>query len=76
MELLPDPLNDRFVPTLQTPPNKPLPESLIYPYKGIYFSLAPPLRFHLLTILLGDDKAKPDWKCVKDFLLREGPLTK
>jgi hypothetical protein len=25
---------------------------------------------------LGADKEKPDWKCLKDFLLREGPISK
>lgn len=35
MELLPDPLKDRMVPTLPCPPNKCLPENLIYPYKGM-----------------------------------------
>ncbi len=34
MDTLPDPLRDRFVPTLECPPNKPLTDSLMYPYKG------------------------------------------
>jgi hypothetical protein len=38
MELLPDPANDRFVPTLDPPPNKPLAEDVLYPYKGEYSS--------------------------------------
>ena len=37
MELLPDPANDRFVPTLEPPPNKPLAEDVLYPYKGEYW---------------------------------------
>jgi plasmid stabilization system protein ParE len=24
----------------------------------------------------GEDKAKPDWRMLKDFLLREGPIRK
>ena len=25
---------------------------------------------------IGEDKNKPDWKCIKEFLLKEGPLRK
>ena len=34
METLPDPLQDRQVKTLACPPHKPLPDNVIYPYKG------------------------------------------
>ena len=36
MELLPDPIRDRFVKTVEPPPNKPLTDALLYPYRGIY----------------------------------------
>ncbi len=35
MELLPDPTGDRKVPTLDPPPNKPLSDKILYPYKGM-----------------------------------------
>ena len=72
MELLPDPVNDRFVKSIPPPPNKPLPESLLYPHKGISISFQPQNP----KLSLGADKDKPDWKLLKDFLLREGPFTK
>lgn len=37
MEFLPDPLGDRTVKDLPPPPNKPLKDSVLYPYKGIPF---------------------------------------
>lgn len=67
MDLLPDPCKDRFVKTLPCPPNKPLPESTLYPYKG---------NFSLLSNSIGEDSKKPDWRTLKDFLLREGPMRK
>lgn len=57
MDVLPDPCKDRYVKTLPPPPNKALPENLLFPYKG-------------------EDKVKPDWKQLKDFLLKEGPMKK
>jgi hypothetical protein len=30
----------------------------------------------VILLIIGADKDKPDWKCVKDFLLKEGPLLK
>ena len=57
MELLPDPYGDRACKSTPCPPNKPLSNETLYPYKG-------------------GDKDKPDWKCLKDFMLREGPLKK
>ena len=34
VEFLPDPYNDRQ-PNVPCPPNKPIAESILYPYKGI-----------------------------------------
>lgn len=30
----------------------------------------------IIIVSLGEDKSKPDWKCLKEFLLREGPFKK
>lgn len=140
METLPDPCKDRICKSVSLPPNKPLPESLIYPYKGMcttvllikspilhqvkpsrYYEDARALlsyrfrtfycsemsksffqnlrclrkwrRFEIYIywfkrggdvliwpvakICIGaDEKNKPDWKLLKDFLLKEGPIRK
>lgn len=34
MELLPDPLKDRFVKTVEPPPHKPLNDNILWPGKG------------------------------------------
>jgi serine/threonine-protein phosphatase 2B catalytic subunit len=67
MDVLPDPCKDRFVKTCPPPPNKPLPDNILYPYKGKNMNY---------NSYVGEDSKKPDWRCLKDFLLREGPLKK
>jgi serine/threonine-protein phosphatase 2B catalytic subunit len=54
---LPDPCEDRKVPTLPPPPNRELTSEELYPKTG-------------------KDKDKPDWKLLKDHMLKEGPVSK
>ena len=69
MEFLPDPIGDRTVKTLDPPPNKPLRESVIYPNKGKICPISS-------LMYSGAEKDVPDWKFLKDFLVKEGSLTK
>ena len=61
-ECLLDPLKDRAVPTLETPPNKPIEAKVLFPYSGIYYFV---FYSCYIIIILGADAEKPDWKVVK-----------
>jgi serine/threonine-protein phosphatase 2B catalytic subunit len=63
MELLPDPTGDREVKNCPLPPNRPLADNLLWPSAGI-------------NILYLKFIGKPDWRLLKDFMLKEGPIKK
>ncbi len=73
MDVLPDPYDDRSVKTVECPPNKALPDNILYPYKGISLYW---YQYANSDLAVGADKDKPDWRLLKDFMMKEGPLRK
>lgn len=73
LSLLPDPYGDRSAKSIDPPPNKPLENSYLYPLSG---TNCPKLQTIIRALIknndIGADATKPDWKLIKQFLLREG----
>ena len=68
---LPDPYQDRACNQVPCPPNKSLESKVLFPYSGNYYK-----NNSQNIIILGADVTKPNWETMRDYLLKEGIISK
>ena len=67
MSILPDPYSDRAAASLEPFANKFLENRYLFPYSGIAY---------YIKFFIGAEARVPDWKLVKQFLIKEGKISK